>query len=185
MEYEGKKIAIAVSINKYKYEDFVILIGKLIKQDNLIKKVAGKALQHSKEKHVLDLVNNFIVNATLRSGIESYCKSNLQVQTLELVKEDEKLTLSVIISDYNLGRVLEVLIGKLEKNKKEMMGLLVIPITKIINGTLSEEQKENILLDIINDCQKGIAAVLENVAQKQGLELEIGEISCYKINSEE
>ena len=44
MEYESKKIAIAVSVDKYKYEDFVACIGKLIKQDNLIKKVAGKAL---------------------------------------------------------------------------------------------------------------------------------------------
>ena len=173
-------INLRICISKYEYEDLMVVISKAIKQDNLIKKVAGKALQHSKEKHVLDLANNFIINTALCSYIESYCNANLQIHKLELSRENDNLILSVVINDYNFGRLLEVIISKLEKSKKETMDLLIVPMMKVLNGTLSEEQKETILLNTINDCQKGIIRVLESAARKKGMELEIAELSCYK-----
>ena len=128
------------------------------------------------------MTSNFIVNKFLRSFIESYCKDNLKVLRMELKKDNENLILLLVIGECNYSGLLELFIKKIENSKNEMIGSLVLPMTRIFNGILSDEQKENILIKSINDCQKGIISVIENVVRKKGKDLEIAEIACYRIN---
>lgn len=162
-----------VEIDDYDYKRLVELLKQAKHLEKGVKSflvdVAGLLAMPKKDELLVKFLNSSWVKQKLdkllqKKKFNEFIQCNLHAKEIK-DRDVISVLLDVEISDYE--RAEHFIRDKIHSNKNKYVNCFGIPALTVINNTLARDIKEQLIINLVNECATDIGKLLEEFLQKK------------------